>query len=79
MEKMKQFFVDKLDVRVFPTREEMGLACAAEACEKIRGLLAEKESVSIIFASAPSQLEVLAGMLAQKELDWSSDLCFSYG
>jgi glucosamine-6-phosphate deaminase len=70
MEGKNQFFVDKLEVRIYPTREEMGKGCAAEAGKILRQLLAEKESVNIIFASAPSQLEVLEGLLLQKGIAW---------
>jgi glucosamine-6-phosphate deaminase len=70
MDSLRQFFVDKFDVRVYPTRKEMGTACAAEAGKVLRQLLAEKESVNIIFASAPSQLEVLEGLLIQEGIAW---------
>jgi glucosamine-6-phosphate deaminase len=70
MEGIRQFFVDKFDVRVYPTRKEMGTACAVEAGNVIRQLLAEKEDVNIIFASAPSQLEVLEGLLNEKGIAW---------
>lgn len=70
MEGLRQFFVDKFDVRIYPTREEMGMACAAEAGKILRQLLAENESVSIIFASAPSQLEMLEGLLIQEGIAW---------
>jgi glucosamine-6-phosphate deaminase len=70
MEGIRQFFVDKFDVRVYPTRKEMGTACAAEAGKTLRHLLAEKKEVNIIFASAPSQLEVLEGLLSDGGIAW---------
>jgi glucosamine-6-phosphate deaminase len=70
MEGLRHFFVDKLEVRIYPTREEMGMACAVVAGRILRRLLAEKESVSIIFASAPSQLEMLEGLLIQEGIAW---------
>ncbi len=70
MEGIRQFFVDKFDVRVYPTRKEMGTACAVEAGNVIRQLLAEKGDVNIIFASAPSQLEVLEGLLTEGGIAW---------
>ena len=48
MESMEKFFVDKLDVRVLTTRDQMGEACAMEAGNKLRQLLAEKDIVNII-------------------------------
>ena len=68
MNGLRQFFVDKFDVRIYPTRKEMGMACAAEAGNVLRLLLAEKEDVNIIFASAPSQLEMLEGLLSKRGL-----------
>ena len=76
MEGIRQFFVDKLDVRIYPTREEMGLACAVEAGNILRQLLAEQETVSTIFASAPSQLEMLAGLRVQEGIDWDRVYAF---
>jgi glucosamine-6-phosphate deaminase len=76
MENMKQFFVDNLNVRVYPTREQMGKACAMEAGEKLRQLLTEKESASIIFASAPSQLEMLASLREEEGIDWNRVYAF---
>jgi glucosamine-6-phosphate deaminase len=70
MENMTQFFVDKLDVRVYPTRAEMGKACAEEAGGVLRQLFAVKETVNIIFASAPSQLEVLESLLHMEGIAW---------
>jgi len=70
LEGTRQFFVDNLDVRVYPTRDLMGKACAMEAGEKIRQRLAEKETVNIIFASAPSQLEALDALRAEEGIDW---------
>ena len=70
MEAMTQLFVDNLDVRIFSTRDQMGKICAVEAGEKIRRFLSDKEAVNIIFASAPSQLEMLAGLEAEKGIDW---------
>jgi glucosamine-6-phosphate deaminase len=70
MENMRQFLVDKLEVRVLPTRDEMGKACAAEAGKVLRQLMAKQDQVSIIFASAPSQLEMLASLRGEPGIDW---------
>lgn len=60
---MKTFTKDKLTVRVFDSRSDMG-AAAAEACVKeMQKLLAEKESIRMIFAAAPSQNEFLAALV----------------
>ena len=68
---LKDFYCDKLLVRVFDTREEMGQSAGKEAASCIKQLLAEKKSVNIMFAAAPSQNETLATLLADQEIDWS--------
>ena len=61
---MKEFKKDSLTVKIFSTREEMGHA-AAEACiSKINELLANKSSVNMIFAAAPSQREFLSALVS---------------
>ena len=62
--------VDKLNVKVLSSRDEMGKAAAADIAATIRALLAEKESINMIFAAAPSQNEVLASLLAE-DVDFS--------
>lgn len=67
---MKELIRDKLTVKIFDTRSEMGFVAARTVSEKVRELLQEKEYVSIIFASAPSQNEFLAA-LQEIDLDWN--------
>ena len=63
--------VDKLEVRIFETRAEMGNAAAADIQRKFCELLKEKPYINVIFAAAPSQNEVLAALALDKEIDWS--------
>lgn len=70
------FMVDRLEVYIYPDRVRMGLACAAAAGEKLRQVLADKGTASIIFASAPSQLEVLAGLSNEEGIDWNKVTAF---
>jgi glucosamine-6-phosphate deaminase len=67
---MRQFSKEKLDVRIFNNRAESGAAAAVAVAEKISGLLKIKEHVNIIFAAAPSQNELLAG-LVKKDIEWN--------
>ena len=53
---------DKLDIEIFPTREEMGKAAALEACEYLNGILSRKEEINVVFAAAPSQNDMLAAL-----------------
>ena len=68
---MKQYNVDKLQVKIMDTREAMGKVAGDDIAAKIMELLAEKEYINIIFAAAPSQNETLASLLEHKEIDWS--------
>ena len=53
---MKHFTADTLQVTALDSRDEMGRAAAAAAAERLRALLAQQETVNVIFAAAPSQM-----------------------
>ena len=63
--------VDKLNVKVYQTREEMGKAAAEEAAAAIRAAIAAKGEINMIFAAAPSQNEFLAHLIADKSIDFT--------
>lgn len=67
---MKEFIKDKLTVKVFDTREQMGEAVAAAVAESISKLLNRQPFVNIIFGAAPSQNEFFAA-LVKKDINWS--------
>ncbi len=71
MAMIKNFNVDRLAVKVYETRAEMGAAAAADAERTIVALLEEKDEINMIFAAAPSQNEVLANLLASDRIDWT--------
>lgn len=62
--------VDNLEVKIFETRQEMGVAAAQAVAGKIRELQDTKEFVNIIFASAPSQNEFLAELKGEEGIRW---------
>ncbi|MCF2491230.1 glucosamine-6-phosphate deaminase [Dyadobacter sp. CY347] len=62
--------VDDLEIKIFDTRQEMGLNAAKMVADKIRELQQIKDSVNIIFASAPSQNEFLAALKEEKGIQW---------
>lgn len=62
---------DRLTFYVGKTREDMGMKAAEIAGGKIKKALEEKDEVRVIFASAPSQDEVLNYLLKDPEIDWS--------
>ncbi|MGB4398109.1 MAG: glucosamine-6-phosphate deaminase [Daejeonella sp.] len=67
---MREINKDKLNVKVYNGRPELGTAAAEILSAKITGLLQEKEYINIIFASAPSQNEFLAE-LQKKDIQWA--------
>ena len=58
--------IDKLEIRTYKTRKEMGESAAADIEKKISELLKEKQEINMIFAAAPSQNEVLSALIASK-------------
>lgn len=67
---MREFKKEKLNVKVFENRAELGAAAADIFAAKLKELLTTKEYVNVIFASAPSQNEFLAE-LNKKEVEWN--------
>ena len=53
---MKAFDVDKLHVKIYDSRQQMGEAAAAEAGAYLRQLLSSQEEVRVVFAAAPSSV-----------------------
>lgn len=67
---MSELLVDKLAVKILPSRKEMGVAAAEDICSKINQLLLKKVDINIVFAAAPSQNDVLEALIAS-DIDWS--------
>lgn len=67
---VKEFTKDTLRVKIYDSRQAMGVGAAAEATAYLKALLAEQPYVNIIFAAAPSQNEFLEAM-ASSDVDWS--------
>ncbi|MBQ3084077.1 MAG: glucosamine-6-phosphate deaminase [Clostridia bacterium] len=61
---------DRLTVKIYDTRAQMGVAAAEEIKACILALLAQKASINMIFAAAPSQNEVLEALVADREIPW---------
>ena len=68
---MKTWKTDKLTVKQMPDRTEMGKVAAQDIHDRILALLSEKEEINMIFAAAPSQNDVLAALIAYKDIDWT--------
>ena len=67
---MNTFTKDQLRVNVYSSRDEMGMAAAADVKAAILRALADKETINMIFAAAPSQNEVLANLATDREIPW---------
>ncbi len=61
----------KLAVEIYSTRDEMGKAAAVSVAEKIQYVLGHKQEVNIVFAAAPSQVE-LYHHLIESDIDFSN-------
>jgi glucosamine-6-phosphate deaminase len=62
--------IGRLTVDVLDDRNALGEAAAAAIAESIRTLLAEKETIRVVFAAAPSQTETLAALADADGIDW---------
>jgi glucosamine-6-phosphate deaminase len=66
---MKRYKKELLDIKVYDTRDEMGVHAAEEAADYIRELMKKQEVVNIVFAAAPSQNDFLL-YLSKEDLEW---------
>ena len=68
---MRTFKKDNLQVNIYPSRDEMGAAAAADVKAAILRALETKDTLNMIFAAAPSQNEVLANLANDSEIPWA--------
>jgi glucosamine-6-phosphate deaminase len=73
---MKIFQKDRLIIKKFPTREQLGKAAAVEVSAAIKKLLETKKNLRMIFAAAPSQNEFLAALSNDRSIDFSRITAF---
>jgi glucosamine-6-phosphate deaminase len=59
-----------IDVRIHPSRREMGSAAATAVAAELRRRLQAGATVRMIFAAAPSQAEMLDALVAEPGVDW---------
>ena len=67
---------DQLEARTYSTRQEMGAAAAQDVARQMRELLGAQERLAMMFASAASQNELLAGLADATQLDWARVVAF---
>ena len=63
-------------IRVFPDRQALGRAAAADVAADLRRRLAASRTSCMIFAAAPSQREMLDHLVAADGIDWSRVTAF---
>lgn len=68
--------VDQLAVESFATRTEMGTAAAADIAAALTERLSKQQNVRMVFASAPSQADMLAVLANTPGIDWSRVTAF---
>lgn len=69
--KTSSFNIEALRVTVYADRRAMGAAAATEAADVLRAAIGAQGSARIIVASAPSQNELIAGLVEAADIDWS--------
>lgn len=61
---------DKLEIKIFETRDEMGKAAAEDIAAAIKAMLSEKPEINMIFAAAPSQNDMLLHLCEANDIEW---------
>jgi glucosamine-6-phosphate deaminase len=72
----RAFKVDRLAVKVYRTRTEMGEAAGKAVADRLRTLLATQPRVRMIFAAAPSQQELLDFLVRADGINWKAVTAF---
>ena len=62
---------DCLNIKIYPSRNEMGFCAALDIKNTIVDLLKNKAEINVIFAAAPSQNEVLESLVNDKDIEWN--------
>ena len=73
---LRSLQVDNLRVEVYPSREDLGVAAAGAVAEQMRECVARQDSVSMVFAAAPSQSEFLATLSRHADIPWHKAVAF---
>ncbi len=68
--------VGKLRVLVFDDEHQMGAAAGHAVAERMRKVLEAQDNLRMVFASAPSQLEMWRSLAAAEGIDWGRVTAF---
>lgn len=66
-----KFTKDKLQIKVFTSRDKMGNEAAEDIARTIKQLLSTKPIINMIFAAAPSQQDALNYLVNDASVEWS--------
>ncbi len=73
---MNEFHKDKLKVKIYDTRAELGKFAALDVKNKILDLVRYKQEIRMIFAAAPSQNELLQNLISFDDIPWNKITAF---
>lgn len=76
MDNIQYFTKDSLQCFIYEDRGKMGQAAARDIIAMIHVMLSQKPVINMMFGAAPSQNEVLAGLLEAQDVDWTRINCF---
>lgn len=65
------FFKDKLEVKIFETRAQMGLDAGTDIANCMLNLLKTKPFINVMFAAAPSQNDTLKTLVDRTDIPWN--------
>jgi glucosamine-6-phosphate deaminase len=68
---VRQWRQDGMEVRVYTDRVALGAAAASHVTAFLKARLASQPRVRLVLASAPSQAEFCAGLVAAQGIDWA--------
>lgn len=71
MDRLQYFTRDHLQCFIYEDRQKMGQAAARDIIAMIHVMLSQKPVINMMFGAAPSQNEVLAGLLMAEDVDWT--------
>lgn len=73
---IRSYTVEKLNVKIYSDRMAMGQAASQAVADQMKKILMAKETLDMVFASAPSQNEFLEGLSEISGLEWKRVTAF---
>ncbi|MCB9162336.1 MAG: glucosamine-6-phosphate deaminase [Caldilineaceae bacterium] len=72
----EQFFVDDVNVQIYPDKRSLGQAAAAFVAGELNNAIGERGEANLVLATGVSQYEFLAALLDRDDVDWSRVTAF---